>query len=488
MLSGRTERLMEKAFLDDRDRGISLEEVIAFTGGRPLAARDGTVFTGVSTDSRSAEAGELFVALRGERFDGHDFLEEALARGVGGLVVDRPPRPEVLERVEASVVLVRDTLVALGDLAGGWRRKFSMPVGVLTGSNGKTTTKEMTVAVLRLCFSCLWSPGNQNNRIGLPLALLRLRSDHERVVLEMGMNEPGEIGTLTRIARPQVGALLNVGPAHLERFSSIEDVAEAKGEMLGEMPREALLVYNLGDPRVRRLARRWRGPSRSFGFGQEADVRLLEVGEQEGERRRIRLSVGGREIRTELHAPGRHNLSNALAAAALSWSLGAPVDAVAEGLARFRPLQGRFRIRRFEAFTMVDDSYNANPASMESAMETLVAMSGEADRILVLGDMLELGEASERAHLDLGRAIGRVMPTLLCVTGRWADRVIEGARQEGVPAERIVGFEEPGAAVEAVTARLRGGEWILVKGSRGMALERVVEALAREAGPEREPS
>ena len=373
-------------------------------------------------------------------------------------------------------------LKALGDLAAGWRRKFPVPVGVLTGSNGKTTTKEMTMAILRLCFSCLWSPGNYNNRIGLPLTLLMLRPEHERVVLEMGMNEPGEIRALTWIAQPQAGALLNVGPAHLERFASVEAVAEAKGELLEAMPRESVFVFNRDDPRVCALAERWTGPKTSFGFAEEAAIRLIHA-EENGSAQRMRISVLGQEVATEIHLPGRHNLTNALAAVALSSALGAPLEVMGEGLARFQTMEGRFSVRMYEDFTIVDDSYNANPASMESALETLCEVSGGANRILVLGDMLELGTFSEEAHRELGRKVGRIHPSLLCITGNYAKWVMKGAGEEGVPEERMVLFEDVETVAQEILARMQGGEWVLIKGSRGMALERVVEELHRQSKP-----
>ncbi len=462
--------------------GIELHEVLAFTGGRDLVGAGDRVFPRVSTDSRTVDAGDLFVALRGERFDGHRFVAGALERGARGALVEKAPAEDVLRRFDAAVVLVPDSLKALGDLAAGWRRKFPVPVGVLTGSNGKTTTKEMTMAILRLCFSCLWSPGNYNNRIGLPLTLLMLRPEHERVVLEMGMNEPGEIRALTWIAQPQAGALLNVGPAHLERFASVEAVAEAKGELLEAMPRESVFVFNRDDARVCALAERWKGPKTSFGLAQDAAIRLIRV-EEHGAAQKMRISVLGQEVATEIHLPGRHNLTNALAAVALSSSLGAPLEAIGEGLARFQTMEGRFSVRMYEDFTIVDDSYNANPASMESALETLCGVSGGADRILVLGDMLELGAFSREAHRELGRKVGRTRPSLLCVTGNYAKWVMQGAGEEGVPEERMILFEDVKTVAKEILSRMQGGEWVLIKGSRGMALERVVEELHRQSKP-----
>lgn len=435
-------------------------------------------FTGVSTDTRTLEAENLFVALRGESFDAHDFLAEAVKAGATGLVVEEGSEAPG----NATVYPVPDTLVGLGALARHRRQGLAAPVVGITGSSGKTSTKDLLRGALSESFRVHATAGNFNNRIGLPLTLLMLRPEHERVVLEMGMNEPGEIRALTGIAQPQAGALINVGPAHLERFASVEAVAEAKGEMLEAMPKESVFVFNRDDPRVRGLAERWEGPKTSFGFGGDAAVRLLAA-EERGAAQKMRIEVLGNEVTTEIHLPGRHNLTNALAAVALSSALGAPLEAIGEGLARFQTMQGRFAVRMYEDFTIVDDSYNANPASMESALETLCEVSGDADRILVLGDMLELGAFSEEAHKELGRKAGRVHPALLCITGDYAKWVMQGAGEQGLPVERVVQFEDVKTVAQEILGRMQGGEWVLIKGSRGMALERVVEELHRQSKP-----
>ena len=462
---------------------ISLDDVRAYTGGRIVFDQGPRAYRRICTDSREARTGDLFIALKGERFDGHVFLDQALEAGVGGLIVEQPPEGPFLEGHACTVIRVSDSLTALGDLAAGWRRRFSTTVGVLTGSNGKTTTKEMVVAILRNEFSCLWSPGNYNNRIGMPLTLLAMRPEHERAVLEMGMNEPGEIAALTRMAGPQVGALLNIGPAHLGKFPSMEALAAAKAEMIEALPEASVLVFNRDDPRVEALGRQWQGPTRTFGFSEGCAVRLVEA-HPEGAGQRIELELDGKRVTVTMQLPGRHNLANAVAAAALASALGASEDAVARGLATARTVGGRFALRRHARFTLVDDSYNANPASMRIALETLEALSGASDRILVLGDMLELGEHSEAAHRELGRQAARLRPALLCVKGAFRESLIEGALAEALPESRVVRFADAGEAVGKIQARMRGGEWILVKGSRGMALETVVQALERQAGEE----
>jgi UDP-N-acetylmuramoyl-tripeptide--D-alanyl-D-alanine ligase len=473
--SERRESLVESA------EGLSLEQVISFTGGRAVLGGPGASFARVITDSRQAQPGDLFVALIGERFDGHRFVGQALAKGAAGVLAQEPLEKDLPAQTSFVVVQVPDTLKALGDLAAGHRKRFSVPVGALTGSNGKTTTKEMTVAVLRLGFHCLWTPGNLNNRIGLPLTLLNLDATHERVVLEMGMNEPGEIRELTRISRPEAGALLNIGPAHLGMFPSMEAVTRAKGEILEALSPDSVFVFNRDDPRVLSLSRNWKGPLRSYGLADGCDVTVKSLAEA-GLRQNVRLVLQGEEIDTELRLPGRHNLYNALAAAALSSALGASCEAVGQGLASFRGVPGRFVIQEGRTFTVVDDSYNANPRSMQASLETFGAISADARRILVLGDMLELGTFSETEHEELGRRAARLDPALLCVTGTFAEAVARGASAGGVSSGKILLFEDPGALAERVLVSLEGGEWILVKGSRGMALERVVQLLEASDG------
>ncbi len=465
----------------DQGMGITLSEVSEFLRGRVLSGQGAAAFSRVVTDSRTGREGDLFVALRGDRFDGHGFVEEALQKGASGVLVQEPVSEQIFERYKPAVVQVPDTLKALGDLAAGWRKRFSTPVGVLTGSNGKTTTKELILSILRQDFSCLCSPGNYNNRIGLPLTLLELGDEHERVILEMGMNEPGEIRELTRISMPQAGLLLNIGPAHLGNFPSMDALARAKAEMLEKMPPDSVFVFNQDDPRVREIALGWKGPKRSFGFHAGCDIALLDT-EKSGVGQRLRVRIPGEEISTEIRIPGMHNLYNVLAAIALAHTLGASRDAIQAGPALFKGVSGRFVTRQRDRFTIVDDSYNANPRSMQAALETFSELSGDAARILVLGDMLELGRFSEEAHQDLGKRAAGIDPALLCVKGGFAEWVRKGALQGGCAPERVHLFEEPEDAAAKIQGAIRGGEWILVKGSRGMALERVVRALEEGSG------
>jgi len=455
---------------------IRAEEVVVFTEGIRRDSRGDRCFPRICTDSRKVEEGDLFVALRGPRFDGHSFIAEALQRGASGLVVESTVSQDLSTRFEPVLIEVKDTLEALGDMAAGWRRKFSVPVGVLTGSNGKTTTKEMASSILGIRFELLSTRGNFNNLIGLSLTLLELRPDHEKVLLEMGMNQPGEIRRLTWIAKPQYGALLNVGPAHMERFRDVKDIAAAKGEMLEVMDHDATVVFNQDDPLIRELTRGWKGPTVGFGTTSEAKVRLLAA-EDTGETQRILLGWGSQTVECVVQVPGTANRHNALAAAAIALAMGADPWSIKTGLSRFHGVPGRFSLWRAGRVTLIDDTYNANPRSMECAIENLIRMSGDAVRIAILGDMLELGSYAEEAHRELGGLAARLGVSYLGVMGTHAEAVREAALAGGMRPDHVCIAQDPAEAAEWVAGVLKGDGWVLVKGSRGMRMERVVQAL-----------
>lgn len=457
---------------------IRTDEIVAFTRGRRRDPLGDMTFSRVCTDSRSVERGDVFVALRGARFDGHRFVGDALEKGAAGVVVDRSVPENLIARFSPVVIEVEDTLRALGDMAAGWRKKFPVPVGVLTGSNGKTTTKEMTARILEKTFRLLSTQGNFNNLIGVPLTLLELGPSHERVLIEMGMNRHGEIKRLTSIAQPQYGALLNIGPAHLERFEDLRDIARAKAEMLEAMSRDAVLVFNRDDPLVREISAGWTGRSLSYGCGGDggADVQLLRADDlQEGQRLVLRWDAV--EIECTLHVFGEHNRSNALAAAAMAVAMGAAADSVKQGLEAFAGVPGRGAVLRMQGITLIDDTYNANPRSMQCALETLTRMSGDAQRYAVLGDMLELGSFAPEAHRALGALCAAAGLSAMVLIGEYAETVRQGALEAGMDPGRIVVASGPLEAAEALLGRVAAGAWVLVKGSRGMAMERVVRSI-----------
>ncbi len=463
----------------------SREEILSATGGKILRGGTAALFGEVVTDSGKVRKGSVFIALKGERFDGHDFLSEAIRRGAACLVVHK--RPGVSRLKESAVIQVRDTLRALGDLAYHRRKMLAPKVLAITGSNGKTTTKEMVAAILErasiegkpLGGRILKSEGNFNNLVGLPLTLLRLRGGERAVVLELGTSRPGEIRRLTEIAAPDVGLITSVAPAHLAGLNSLAGVAREKGELFRGMNPRGLAVVNLGDPWVRRLAKKFQGEKITYGRG----------GEVRGESRKslgargteFTLRVGGQRKRIRLRLSGEHNFANAVAAAAMAYGLGSDLEAVREGLQAVRPFPMRMALERWKGIGIINDAYNANPASMEAALKTLAEMETGREKMAVLGDMLELGKESAKRHLELGRQVARYRIDRLYLLGKQAPRVQQGALLGGMEKERVIIGNNHREIARMVRRRARQGDWLLFKGSRGMKMEKVLEAL-RETG------
>jgi UDP-N-acetylmuramoyl-tripeptide--D-alanyl-D-alanine ligase len=440
-------------------------------GGR-LAGAD-CAFGTVSIDSRTIERGDLFVALRGERFDGHDFAAVARERGACALLVARE-----LE-VDLPQVVVDDTLRALADGAAAWRRQFDLPLVGVGGSNGKTTTKELLASILRQAGPSLATRGNLNNHIGVPLTLFRLDESHRSAVVEMGANHPGEVAALVAMAAPTVGLVTNAGAEHLEGFGSLEGVACAEGEMFAGLGPEATAVVNADDE----FAPLWNGMSTAgrslrFGIVREADFRARKVtaGIERGEwLTRFELVTPGGTVAIALRLPGLHNVLNATGAAAAAWACGAGAEQIAAGLAEVRPVKGRLQLRPAQQGAwLIDDSYNANPTSALAGLEVLGSLAGE--RWLVLGEMAELGEHAAAGHVEVGRAARSYGVSRLFAMGPATLHAVE-AFGDGAH-----WFPDVTALVAALKEALRPGVTVLVKGSRVNRLERVVEALV-EAPP-----
>ncbi len=432
------------------------------------AAGEDVEFRGVSTDSRTTPAGALFVAVRGPRFDGHDFVAAAAARGAAAALVERaPPAP-------LPFILAPDSVRALGELAAAWRRRLRDLVLVgITGSNGKTTVKEMVAAILRTLGPVSATRGNLNNEIGVPLTLCDLDAGQRAAVVELGANHRGEIASLTALARPSVGVITQCAPAHLEGFGSVEGVARAKGELFERLPDDAVAVVNADDA----WAELWRGLARprrcvSFGAGADADVRVRA--HPRAGRVRVSLDTPVGSVEVGLALAGTHNAFNAGAAAAAAIVAGAGPGSIREGLASVRPARGRLESRRGpRGAEIIDDTYNANPVSLQAGLRVLGAKP--APRWLVLGDMAELGAGAASLHAEAGRDARRHGVERLLVVG---ELVAEAARAFGAGATH---FPDRAALIDRLRDELPDGATVLVKGSRSMAMERVVDAIAREA-------
>lgn len=425
---------------------------------------------GVSTDTRTVAPGQLFVALRGERFDGHDFLEQAVAAGAGALLVTDGARIPA----GASALVVADTRLALGRLAAAWRAGFEIPVIAVTGSNGKTTTKEMIAAILRRQYgdTVLATRGNLNNDIGLPLTLLGLAAGQRAAVIEMGMNQPGEIAYLTQIGAPTVAVVTNAQRAHLAGMGDMNQIAREKGSIFAGLGAGGVAVVNADDAYAglwRRMA--GRNPLLTFGIERAADVRA--VVRQQGLTTLLSLWTPVGEAELKLAVPGRHNARNALAAAAACLAAGIPLAAVVAGLEGFAGLKGRLQRRQGRAGAVVlDDTYNANPDSVRAGIDVLAATIGR--KVLVLGDMGEIGEASGQYHDEIGGyAKSQGVDRLLA----FGDASQQAVRNFGEGARHFCDIEK---LIAAVNKQLGPETTVLVKGSRFMKMERVADAIVGE--------
>lgn len=444
-----------------------------------LHGEGATCFESVGTDSRRVRGCELFVALRGERFDAHDFVPDALAAGAAAAMVDRAGFARLRET--GPLLVVEDTLVALGRLAAHWRSRFDIPLLGVTGSNGKTTVKEMCAAILREHLrsdeAVLATVGNLNNDIGLPLTLLGLREGHRAAVVEMGMNHPGEIARLTAIARPTVAIVTNAQRAHLEGLRSLDEVAREKGAIYTAGREDAVAVINADDAR----ADYWRSlvagrRMLAFGIARDADVRGSAIVHGLGVELEVDSFAGHAKV--ALQVPGEHNARNALGAAAACLAAGIGLDTVVAGLEAYAGTRGRLqKVTGARGACIIDDTYNANPDSVRAAIDVLSAMPGR--KLLVLGDMGEVGETAAQVHDEVGGyAKSRGVDALFA----FGDMSLMAARNFGEGGRHFGSIE---SLVAALAPQLAADTTVLVKGSRFMRMERVVEALlaARDAGP-----
>ncbi len=458
---------------------FSATDAIRWTGGALTAGADDALIAGVAIDSRTVASGGMFVAIAGPRHDGHDFLPQVIDAGAAALLVARGRTlPELPARVAA--IAVDDTTLALGALAAGHRARFDGPLVGITGSNGKTTTKEMCAAILSVGAPTLATRGNLNNHYGLPLTLLARTPAHRRAVVELGMNHRGEIAELAAIAKPTVAAVTNVGTAHIEYLGSCETIAAEKGDLIAALDADGVAVINDADDFADTLAGRAPGRVLRFGRGETADVRAQDVVSDDGAFCfTLRLPDASCEVRVA--GLGETTISNALCAAAAAFAAGSSVAEIAAGLASYHGVSGRLERRELpDGVVLIDDSYNANPQSMEIALR-LLAGSGSGRRIAVLGDMGELGETADQAHREAGRLVANLGIDFLVAVGSHADRVAEAARAAGMPAGRVRCVDTSDAAGAPVRSLARSGDWVLLKGSRSMRMERVGTHLEAEA-------
>ena len=457
---------------------IELEDVLTGTGGALYTAvGDPIAFGQVRIDSRAITPGDLFVAIRGEVHDGHRFVPAAAAQGATAAIVARGRAAEFAAAMPALILIeVEDTLIALGALAEHWRRKFPIPIIGITGSVGKSSTKELTAGLLGTRLSVLKSPKSYNNEFGLPLSVLLIGPKTDVAVLEMGTFGPSELSSLAAIAHPTIGVVTNVGHTHLERMGSQDGIARSKGELIAALPSDGTAILNGDDPRVSAMAALTTARALTYGYGDACDLRASGLVDHGLAGLSFTLHWQGEQRRLD-HAPllGSHSVYTALAAAAVSLTLDLSFDEVVAGLQLPHDATRLLVVPGINGSTIIDDSYNAAPVSALAALGIL-AQTPAQRRLAVLGDMLELGSYEEEAHRIVGREVARVADGLLTIGPR-ARIIAAEAIANGLAPGQIAQFERKEDVVVALTAALRDGDAVLIKGSRGLALEDVIAAL-----------
>jgi len=460
---------------------LTAGEITTPIRGELINGNPATAFEGLSTDSRQMRPGFLFVAIKGERFDGHQFVDRAVAQGATGIVIRKGVQPSFPHPGSPAVITVDDTLIALGDLAAWWRRQHRVQVVAITGSVGKTTTKEMAAAILARDAKTLKNEGNLNNLIGLPLTLFLLENQHRRAVLEMGMNQPGEIGRLTEIAGPEVGLITNVARAHLEGLADLDGVAKAKVELVDKISPQATVLLNGDDDVLIKAASRFQKKIVTFGLGPRNEVRAHRVRPLGREGVSLEIEYRGESTPVGLHVPGLQHVKNAAAAAAIALVLDIPRDQIAAGLEHYAGVKGRFMLKALPCgATVIDDTYNSNPTSLRAALDSVKTLKGETGRVIVgLGEMLELGAETVPAHREAGSMVAEIGANAFLVLGEHAGEMSAGAVAAGLPADRVTIVTSHEEMAHKIREEMRSGDLILLKGSRRIGLERVIEGLQK---------
>ncbi|MCG3203528.1 MAG: UDP-N-acetylmuramoyl-tripeptide--D-alanyl-D-alanine ligase [Elusimicrobia bacterium] len=454
----------------------SIKEITTLLQGQLILGNPKTMVTDVSIDSRHIVPGCLFFAFKGEHADGHHFAVSASLQGAAGLVVSHLDWFKSDLPLEAAIIRVNDTFESLRHLGRSFRNEFKGPVVGITGSNGKTTTKQMTSSILASLGPGLSTPGNYNSQIGLPLVLSKLSPDHKWMVLEMGASAPGNIATLAEVAHPSLGIITTIGPSHLETFGSVERIAETKWELMDSLPSDGCAIVPWGNPHLEPLVRRFRKKLVFFGDASSCPVRSSSV--EAGEKVRFMLHIGSQSAPVTLPIPGRHNVMNALAAAAAGWTLGCSLESIVQGLERFEPPQMRMQVMKHPSGAVfINDAYNANPSSMLVAIRSLVESYPKKKRILVLGPMLELGSDSEKYHFHLGSELAHFSMDHVILVGQEAQFILEGAISSAAPKQKFSTFSTTQEVVPALKKYLTPEHVVLLKASRGIKLENILDGL-----------
>ena len=447
--------------------------VVSACGGELIKGSLASQFQRVNTDSRSTQAGDLFVALTGERFDGHNFVSEVAQKGVAGVLMERGRKTAV---PGCAVIEVENTRKAFGQIAARYRKDFSLPVIAIGGSNGKTSTKELVAAVLRQKLATLWSEASFNNDVGVPATLLRLDKTHQTAVLEVGTNHPGELAPLLQMIQPQLGVITNIGREHLEFFGDVNGVAAEEGTLGEILPANGKLFLNGDNEWTDELAKRTRAQVIRVGFGKSSDWRALDLSlEKQGLSFRVESPRGEFDGEYQINLLGRHQVANSLFALAIGAELGLKGKEMEQGLMECQPAKMRLQVWEWSGVKVLDDAYNANADSMVAALEVLQELPCKGRRVAVLGEMGELGAHSESAHAEVGRKAAELGVAQLIAVGKMAGVMAQAAREAGL--NRVIELAEVEAAVPALKSFLKPGDTVLLKASRASRLERIAQAL-----------
>ncbi|SNU99507.1 UDP-N-acetylmuramoyl-tripeptide--D-alanyl-D-alanine ligase [Megamonas hypermegale] len=459
------------------DFQFTLTQVMQVTNAVLKKITSASIFGGVTTDTRKVEEGMLFVALKGEKFDGHDFIAEAAKKGAIGAIVNKDYDVSRLEDVEIDILAVNDTLKAYQDLAKLWRSKFSIPVIGITGSNGKTTTKDLTAAVLSGKWNVLKTQANFNNEIGLPMTLLQLNKSYDVAVVEMGMRGLGQIKLLTDIAKPTIGVITNVGETHMELLGSIENIAKAKSEMAQAIEIDGKVVLNADDEHVAKMHEVTKARPIYFGINHAADVKAFNVKTVGEGKTEFDAFIGENMAHFTLNMLGIHNVYNCLAALAVGYACGLTIEEMQKGLASFKPTAMRFEYKKVGDFNVINDAYNASPMSTKAALSNLAKVT-DGRKILVMGDMFELGSVEVKAHEDIAVQAKEAGVSIIVTRGTLTQNTARKAREIGIPeVYECANHEEAVATLKKV---LQKDDTVLFKGSHGMHMEKIIELLENE--------
>jgi UDP-N-acetylmuramoyl-tripeptide--D-alanyl-D-alanine ligase len=454
------------------------KDCLDIVGGKLLQGNESKVFRGASINSRTIEEEELFVCIQGEKFDGHNFLGDAINKGAAGIILSDPshlPKDMTGKGNSPFVIQSQNTLRALQELASYQRNRFPFQVVAVTGTNGKSTTKEMIASIIETKYKTLKTQGNLNNHIGLPLTLLARKPEHEVGVLEMGMSAAGEIKRLAEIAKPDIGVITNISAGHLEQLKTVKDVQAAKGELFDSLDREGTAIVNADDPLVLELAKSLRVKKITYGIEHPADIQASNIQNKGSHGFTFTAKIFNQSITVNLLQIGYCNIYNALAALAAGHSLGISGKDMSRGLERYQQIPQRNEQVHYEGVTLINDAYNANPQSMREALKTLSEFNTQGKRFLIIGDMLELGPLSESAHHELGQEVILSNVDHLVTVGPLASLVAESAKKNPRHPLQIGKFDTHAEAVSYLLKNVEKGDCLLIKGSRGAKMENVIQ-------------